>query len=196
MNRRPSILLYVLTLLCLLGLIAPAAFAAPSSPPIQKASDFQMGRYAGKVVVMEIGTIGCSNSERGISEMEKLSKSGKKDTAQVFVNANANEADLKGFLAKSPVSYDVYYDPDKKIAATLNYQIIPTVYIIDKWGAVRFKGSWDDKKINAMLTTLASRGQTRPPDSERSKFVDERKPGSFFRSGGQNGESPLVLRIL
>ncbi|MEJ7609202.1 MAG: redoxin domain-containing protein, partial [Bryobacteraceae bacterium] len=64
----------------------------------------------------------------------------------VFVNPNANEtASQVGEHAKANrLPFPVYIDPGQKLAVQLGAQMTPEVFILDRSGAIRYRGRIDD----------------------------------------------------
>ena len=160
-------------LFAVFALALPAWASAPTGP--KQAADFRLSDRKGKVVVLEIGNVGCPISEKGFAELEKLSQSQLKAANVVFVNAADNEAALKAFLEKRAPSFDVYYDPKREIAGQLDYRIIPTFYLIDKWGTIRYKGAWKTAQMDRAVTALLAEDK---PLTASLEFMSSLKTGA------------------
>jgi peroxiredoxin len=176
--------------LILFAAFALALSAWASAPPGPKqAADFRLADRKGKVVILEIGNVGCPISEKGFAELEKLSLSQLKAANVVFVNAAGNEAALKAFLEKQAPSFDVYYDPKREIAGQLDYRIIPTFYLIDKWGTIRYKGAWKTAQMDPAVTALLAENK---PLNASLEFMASLKTGDTapqFSLPGQAGKT-------
>jgi peroxiredoxin len=151
--------------------------AVSAAPTVRPAATFDLKAYQGKVLLLEIGVIGCEKSQEGLAALQKIRGAARndKDLAIAFVHASPNEAALKEFLGKGNYEFDVFSDTQGKIARLFSFQAIPTFYLIGKEGDIRYAGPRDEKKLAEMLAAI----RAEKPGSKKNYFLDERTaPGA------------------
>jgi len=165
----------------------PAGTSEPAK--IRPAEEFNATAYRGKVLVLEIGQIvGCDNSLKGLAALENLRRANLPDLALAFVQASPNEEALKDYIAKGSFGFDVFSDPQGRVAGQYLYQAIPTFYLIGKEGDVRYRGPWDDKKWPEMIAAVRSE----KPGDKKNVYLEEKAasggkaPAFSLASGGAN----------
>jgi cytochrome c biogenesis protein CcmG/thiol:disulfide interchange protein DsbE len=113
----------------------------------------------GKVVVVDFWASWCAPCRESFPVFERLSKTYRDQGLVVLgVNVDNDPAAAKKFLADVPVTFTVLADPSKKVAKAYEPKTMPSSYVIDRAGKVRFvhagfKGS-DAQKIEAEIKTL------------------------------------------
>ncbi|MBD2858877.1 TlpA family protein disulfide reductase [Spongiibacter sp. KMU-158] len=81
----------------------------------------------------------------------------------VAVNVDTEKQDGLDFLKKKPVDYPVLYDAEQGLPELFGVKGMPTAYLIDRTGQVRYihEGfrSGDEKKLRAKIIQLLEEGQ-------------------------------------
>ena len=77
------------------------------------------------------------------------------------VSMGDNEADVKAFLQKVPVKFPILLDPDSKLAMQWNVQGLPTSFVIDPSGKIRYyllgETEWDSAKTVSQISGLSAK---------------------------------------
>jgi peroxiredoxin len=74
-----------------------------------------------------------------------------KGFAMVGVNKDAQIKDGQRFLARTPASFTLVHDGDNAIAKAFDFKTMPTGFLIDRKGVVRFVHEGFDSKSEAAL---------------------------------------------
>lgn len=96
----------------------------------------------GKVVFVDFWASWCGPCKQEFPEINRfISKQTGKDVVVLAVNIDKQRSRAEEFLAKIPDISDriiVVLDPDSKVVASYNARMMPTSFIIDKSGVVRY----------------------------------------------------------
>jgi len=148
-SHRPSwvALLSVATVLAILAAGCKSAENAPAAPAAANPAEFlkQCG-LQGKVALLQFGMVGCELSEEGLGKMTALQKDRSIEGlafARVEAGRQTKTAD-DYFAAKSP-GFPVHYDPDSAVGRMFDATAWPTYVLVDKFGRIRYLGSWPDE---------------------------------------------------
>ena len=95
---------------------------------------------AGKVVFVDFWASWCTPCLKSLPEFEKLqtSFSGRDDVVVLAINLDENPKDANKFLNKINVSYQILADHKGKIPESFGVNTMPSSYIIDKEGVIRY----------------------------------------------------------
>lgn len=138
-------------LAALILLAAVASFAEEAAPPAKQAPEFtllnvktgkmvSLSEYKGKVVLLDFWATWCVPCRKAIKGYEELFKEKHQEGFVVLaVSVDKRVKKLKDFVDKRPVSYPMLHDPDKKAMKAYGVFRIPTTFIIDRTGAIKYK---------------------------------------------------------
>jgi thiol-disulfide isomerase/thioredoxin len=137
--------LIVAALVCLAG-SASLATASPIKigdqfPDLDKFS--LEGKLAaprkGKIVIVDFWASWCGPCKASFPVMEQLHKDySPKGLVLIAVNVDDDPAAMDGFLKKHPVTFTVVRDAAKKLVSTADVASMPTSFVLDGDGRVRF----------------------------------------------------------
>lgn len=114
----------------------------------------------GKVVFVDFWASWCPPCLKSLPEFENLqsSFSGRDDVVVLAINLDENPQDAKDFINKINVSYKILADREGAIPESFGVNAMPTSYVIDKSGVIRYVHSGyksgDVSKIKAEIEKL------------------------------------------
>jgi thiol-disulfide isomerase/thioredoxin len=132
-------------LILLLALFIPTVHAE-----VFNIKDFNLEKYSGKVVYLDFWASWCKPCQKSFPWMNKLHSKYPSDKFEVVtINLDQQSADMEDFLKKIPAGFDIYHDPDGKIAEKFQLQGMPTSFLINARGKLVKKhiGFYNDKRI-------------------------------------------------
>lgn len=127
--------------LSLFAALTAASVGASSTPPAADASRWPaLQQYAGKVVLLDFWASWCSPCLKSFPWMNDLQqKHGSDGFVVVAINVDQDRKLADAFLAKRPAQFRVEYDSAGAIARKFDVQAMPTSFLIDRQGKVRFR---------------------------------------------------------
>lgn len=114
----------------------------------------------GKVVFVDFWASWCPPCLKSLPEFENLqtSFSGRDDVVVLAINLDENPQDAKDFINKINVTYKILADQSGEIPSSFGVNAMPTSYVIDKSGVIRYVHSGyksgDVSKIKAEIEKL------------------------------------------
>jgi len=98
--------------------------------------------FKGKVVFVDFWASWCGPCKQEFPEINKfITKYKDKDVVVLAVNVDKQRSHVEEFLSKIPnlsEKITVVLDPDSRVVASYNARMMPTSFIIDKDGVVRY----------------------------------------------------------
>lgn len=144
LSRLSQAVLFGLLLLLLVGAPAVALevgdrapdFAAPN---LNGKGTVELSKYRGKVVYLDFWASWCAPCLKAIPEIEKIRAEMPADSFQVVaVNVDQKKKKALRFLDKHPVGYPSASDPKGRLPGQYGVETMPTSYLIDANGVVRY----------------------------------------------------------
>ena len=131
-------------LIALLLLTGSAAMAEQSSTALLTASQQQLSKllsqYKGKVVLLDFWASWCSPCRRSFPWFIAMQNKYQQQGLEVIaVNIDVERSDADAFLAEFAVNFTIIYDPDAVIGRQYQLKGMPSSFLIDKEGLVRFQ---------------------------------------------------------
>jgi cytochrome c biogenesis protein CcmG, thiol:disulfide interchange protein DsbE len=150
-----------------LGLAFPAMALQAGTPApdfstkliAEPASEFKLSQLKGKVVYVDFWASWCAPCRVSFPILDALgAKHGAQGFMVVGVNQDDAAKDRDAFRKRVPVSFALVEDADHKIAKSFDVKAMPSGYLIDRKGVVRyvhagFDGSSRDK-LDAQIVQL------------------------------------------
>lgn len=128
---------------CLLFTSSAAMAEHPSLPPLaasQQQLSQLLNQYKGQVVLLDFWASWCSPCRRSfpwfIAMQSKYQQQGLKVIA---VNIDVERSDADVFLTEFAVNFNIIYDPDAVIGRQYQLKGMPSSFLIDKEGIVRYQ---------------------------------------------------------
>ncbi len=124
--------------------------------------------HLGKVVYLDFWASWCDPCQKAIPAIEKLRGEFPAEDFQVLaVNVDTNTRKATKFLKKNPIGYPSVSDPRGKLPRKYGLETMPTSYLIDRDGVIRYvhKGfrKGDVEEIRAQITKLLVDGRAVRP---------------------------------
>jgi peroxiredoxin len=142
---------------------APAALRAGDTPqsvtlPALDGSPVKLpDEYKGKIVVVHFWASWCSYCIKEIDALEALfGQHREHGLVPVSVNVGETQAAASSFLRGRNVTYPILLDPSSSTARRYGVTGIPTTFILDRDGAIRFKilGEINRESLRRILSGL------------------------------------------
>jgi thiol-disulfide isomerase/thioredoxin len=92
----------------------------------------------GKVVLVDFWASWCAPCAKSFPAMEELQKRYPDRVVVLAISVDEKAADMQGFLKKHPASFLVVRDAEHKLVAAVNAESMPTSFLVDTTGKVRF----------------------------------------------------------
>ena len=93
----------------------------------------------GKVVILDFWASWCAPCKQSFPVMDKLYKDNSgRGLGIVAVSVDEKVSDMEKFLKKTPVTFPVVHDAAHKLVKETDVSTMPTSFIIDRSGKVRF----------------------------------------------------------
>jgi len=100
---------------------------------------FNLSAYRGKVVYLDFWASWCGPCQTAMPLIDQLAKEFPADQFQVLaVNVDDKPEKAKAFLAAHKVSYPSISDPEGNLPKSFGLKTMPTSYLIDRAGVVRY----------------------------------------------------------
>jgi peroxiredoxin len=129
----------------LLAAGAAAAVEAGDPAPEFKAAALtgkgalRLADYRGKVVYLDFWASWCAPCAAALPEIEKLRQEFPAERFQVLaVNVDRDPQKARKFLGRHPIGYPSASDPNGRVPASFGLDTMPTSYLIDRRGVVRY----------------------------------------------------------
>jgi len=122
-----------------------------------------LGELKGKVVIVDFWATWCGPCKASFPGMQKMVNKYKDDPNVKFVfidtweKGDEKQKNAAEFIANNKYTFQVLMDNDDKVVAEFKVEGIPTKFVIDKNGMVRFKSvgfNGSDDKLVAELTAM------------------------------------------
>ena len=110
-------------------------------PQLGKDAPLGLADLRGKIVFVDFWASWCSPCREAMPQYEKLRASLPGDGFAILaVNVDETRADAEKFLAAHPVGYAIVLDPAGEVPKAYGLVGMPTSYLIDRNGVVRWRG--------------------------------------------------------
>lgn len=95
-------------------------------------------KLSGKVVLVDFWASWCLPCKESFPTMEELQKNYGEKLAVIAVSVDEKKSDMESFVKQRPVSFAIVRDAEQKLVGFANVETMPTSYLLDAEGNVRF----------------------------------------------------------
>ena len=107
--------------------------------PAHASTTLDLGAYKGRVVYLDFWASWCAPCRHSFPWMEQLRDTyGPKGLTIVAVDVDASHADAERFLQQFNPRFKIRFDPSGSLAANYKVEGMPTSFMIDRHGVVRY----------------------------------------------------------
>lgn len=122
---------------------------------------YRLSDYRGKVVLVNFWATWCAPCVKEMPTMQRLkSKLGEKELLILAVNMGDDDASVRDFLKKIPLSFPILMDRQGSVSRQWKVYALPTSFVLDAKGTVTYVlfGSleWDTPEVAAQLSSLTA----------------------------------------
>jgi thiol-disulfide isomerase/thioredoxin len=122
---------------------------------------FSLSAYKGKVVLLNFWATWCPPCRREMPSMERLHLNfEEEDFAVIAINQMEDVDDVFAYTGELEVdpTFTILFDPESVISEAYKVQGLPTTYLIDKKGRIRFRAiggrEFDHPEVEAQIRQL------------------------------------------
>lgn len=135
---------------------------------------FELDDYRGSVVVVSAGRPGSEETERWLGHLRDLWREGLPEGVEVvWLGVGGEPEEVAEVARRLALPFGWFADPVGATASRLNHRLNPTLYLVGKWGAVRYAGDLQPAKLTRMLAMLTKEQAGGDRQFFTSRGVDE-----------------------
>lgn len=95
--------------------------------------------FKGKILVADFWASWCGPCKKSFPELNRFYRAySKKGVEVVGINLDDDVSSAQKFLHDMPAAFTLLFDKEKKIAKALGVSVMPSSYVVDKYGKIRF----------------------------------------------------------
>lgn len=134
------------------------AFPKQKVKLLGKKKKISISKYKGRVVIVDFWATWCEPCKKELPALVKLKKKfGKRGLRVIGINVDDDEAKAIAFLKEQGIKIKSAYDKNKKLAEKLGLAAMPTSYVLDRKGKIRFiHNGFNDADIAKFETEVKS----------------------------------------
>ena len=119
--------------------------------------DFSMEKHKGKVVLVDFWATWCEPCKKSFPKLQELQTKYKPNLVIVGISQDDENEGLQAFAKTYGADFPVGWDDGKGIAKKYNPKSMPSSYIVDKEGVVRFAHTgWHDGEMEEIEKEVKS----------------------------------------
>jgi peroxiredoxin len=117
-----------------------------------------LSRYAGQVVLLDFWATWCEPCRASFPEYQAIASRYASGVVVLAISEDEDESGIDAFAAETGVRFPIVWDGDKALAQSYRLGNMPTLFIIDKNGLIRFVHAGfrpgDQHQISAAIDSL------------------------------------------
>jgi len=126
--------------------------------PARGGASASLSDHAGKVVLVDFWATWCEPCKSSFPEYQALIARYAGRVVVLGISEDDDEGGIEGFAAETGVAFPLAWDADKAVAQLYQISGMPTLFIVDQQGLVRFVHSGfragDEQQISAAIDSL------------------------------------------
>lgn len=127
-------------------------------PSLIDGETVHLSDFRGKVVYIDFWASWCGPCRKSLPALDKIRADWREEFEVFAINVDENPQDGRRFLERYPVTFPVLSDPAAEFPPRFGLQGMPTSYIIDREGMLRYVHEGyregDREKIAAVISQL------------------------------------------
>lgn len=129
------------TTLAVTSLVGASASIAPSfSLPSRSGDTVSLDKLKGQVVMINFWASWCGPCRQEFPALDQIyAKYKPMGFTLVAINVESEKADAEKFLATTPASFPILFDPDNSVSGKYGVSAMPTTILVDRQGRVRWQ---------------------------------------------------------
>ena len=133
-----SFFLFFLFIVSHLSLAAKVEYPTVKLPDLMSGKMVDLKKYRGKVVYIDFWASWCGPCRQSIPKFNAMYKKlASKGFVILAINLDESKADALNFLKSYPVNYTVLHDANGSTPKQFGVSVMPTGYLLDRFGMVR-----------------------------------------------------------
>lgn len=131
----------LLLTLCFTSLSATEPPAVGDAFPVPKPADIEgtFPKTEGKILLVDFWASWCGPCRLAVPELNKIHQEySAKGVVLVGISVDDRAEDMQKFLSRQPIDFNVVRDAKKSLAAHMRLPAMPTTYLVDRNGKIRF----------------------------------------------------------
>lgn len=118
----------------------------------------RLGEFKGKVVVVDFWASWCAPCRVTFPALNRMHEEfASKGVEVLAINVDERRHDLDAFLAEQPHSMRVLLDPKAAATNAFNVRAVPTAFVIDRQGVIRFSHvGYTEAALESFRTEITS----------------------------------------
>lgn len=145
----------ILIILHLSCLHAFAFILGEKAPPFalkdMSGKDVRLDDLRGKIVFINFWASWCAPCKKELPLLDALQRARDKEMVILAVNIDKRRVNTDNFLKRHPLTLKVLFDPDGNVVASYGARAMPTSFILDREGIVRYIHFGFDEKKDPLL---------------------------------------------
>ena len=122
---------------------AAATDGSPPAPEFKLANraggEMSLSGLKGQVVMINFWASWCGPCRKEFPALDQIyAKYKPMGFTLVAINVESEKADAEKFLATTPASFPILFDPDNKVSGSYGVSAMPTTVLVDRQGRVRW----------------------------------------------------------
>lgn len=139
--------------------------AACTLTSMDGAHSIDLKQFHGKVIYVDFWASWCPPCAKSFPFLNELEQAFKAQGLQILgVNLDEERSDAEHFLSKYPADFSVVLDQDQQCAKNFEVQAMPSSYLIDRQGVVRYVHlgfrSSEAKELRVLVEQLLAENPT------------------------------------